>query len=170
MLFVGQDTKPVGTTSPIYRPNVAAIIRRSDDKVLVGERSDRPGSWQFPQGGIKPRETAEEALERELIEEVGLPGGSYRIIERQGPYRYLFDKGRTKEGFHGQEQIYFLVDLLPGYQPKHETSEPEFRSLRWIVPSEFNIEWVPPFKREVYRQVLSLFFGVQSLVGDGERA
>ena len=151
----------MGTNTPIYRPNVAAIIRRSDHKILVGERSDRPGSWQFPQGGIKPRETPEQALERELLEEVGLPGGSYRIIERKETYRYLFDGGRTKEGFHGQEQIYFLIELLPGFEPKHETSEHEFRALNWIVPSEFNIEWVPPFKREVYRQVLSLFFGAQ---------
>jgi putative (di)nucleoside polyphosphate hydrolase len=158
----------VGTNTPIYRPNVAAIIRRSDHKILVGERSDRPGSWQFPQGGIKPRETPEQALERELLEEVGLPGGSYRIIERKEPYRYLFDGGRTKEGFHGQEQIYFLIELLPGFEPKHETGEPEFRALNWIVPSEFNIEWVPPFKREVYRRVLSLFFGVQTFV-DEER-
>jgi putative (di)nucleoside polyphosphate hydrolase len=155
--------------SPIYRPNVAAIVRRSDNKILVGERSDRPGSWQFPQGGIKTRETPEEALERELFEEVGLPGGSYRILERKEPYRYLFDKGRTKEGYHGQEQIYFLVELLPGSEPRHETSEPEFRALRWIDPAEFNIKWVPPFKRDVYRQVLNLFFGVQSLVGDGNQ-
>lgn len=156
----------MGTTEPIYRPNVAAIIRRSDNKILVGERSDVPGSWQFPQGGIKPRETPEQALERELLEEVGLTSGAYRIIERKGPYRYLFDKGRKKEGFHGQEQIYFLLELLPGFEPKHETSDPEFRALNWIVPSEFNIEWVPPFKREVYRQVLSLFFAVQTLVRD----
>ena len=154
------------TTEPIYRPNVAAIIRSSDNKILVGERSDVPGCWQFPQGGIKPRETPEQALERELLEEVGLTSGAYRIIERKEPYRYLFDRGRTKEGFHGQEQIYFLVELLPGFEPKHETSDPEFRALNWIVPSEFNIEWVPPFKREVYRQVLSLFFGVQTLVRD----
>jgi putative (di)nucleoside polyphosphate hydrolase len=157
------------TVSPIYRPNAAAIIRRSDNKILVGERSDRPGSWQFPQGGIKTRETPEEALERELLEEVGLPGGSYRILERKEPYRYLFDNGRTKEGYHGQEQIYFLVELLPGFEPRHETSEPEFRALRWIDPAEFNIKWVPPFKRDVYRQVLNLFFGVQSLVGDGNQ-
>jgi putative (di)nucleoside polyphosphate hydrolase len=151
----------MGTRAPIYRPNVAAIIRRSDHKVLVGERSDWPGAWQFPQGGVKPQETPEQALERELLEEVGLPGGSYRIVERQGPYRYLFEGGRTKEGFHGQEQIYFLVDLLPGFEPEHDTSDPEFRALNWIVPSEFNIEWVPPFKREVYRQVLSFFFGIK---------
>jgi putative (di)nucleoside polyphosphate hydrolase len=153
-------------TSPIYRPNVAAIIRRSGHEILVGERSDRPGSWQFPQGGVKPRETPEQALERELLEEVGLPGGSYRIIERKGPYRYLFEKGRTKEGFHGQEQLYFLVELLPGYRPRHETSDPEFRDLRWITPSEFNIQWVPPFKREVYRKVLCGFFGVERLAGE----
>ena len=158
----------MGKTAPIYRPNVAAIIRRNDSKILVGERSDIRGSWQFPQGGIKPRETPEQALERELLEEIGLPGESYRIIERKEPYRYLFDQGRTKEGFQGQEQIYFLVDLLPGYQPNHETSDPEFRALRWILPSEFNIEWVPPFKRDVYRQVLSLFFRVRTF-GDGEQ-
>ena len=158
------------TAAPIYRPNVAAIIRRSDNKILVGERSDRPGSWQFPQGGIKTRETPEEALERELFEEVGLPRGSYRIVERKESYRYLFDQGRTKEGYHGQEQIYFLVELLPGFEPDHETTEPEFRALRWIDPSEFHIKWVPPFKREVYRQVLNGFFGVQALVGEGNQA
>jgi putative (di)nucleoside polyphosphate hydrolase len=148
------------TTSVIYRPNVAAIIRRSDHKILLGERWDRPGCWQFPQGGIKPKETPEEALERELIEEVGLASKSYRIIERKGPYRYLFEQGRTKEGFDGQEQIYFLVELLPGFEPKHDTSEPEFRSLHWIVPSELDIELVPPFKQDVYREVLNVFFGL----------
>ena len=158
------------TAAPIYRPNVAAIIRRSDHKILIGERSDRPGSWQFPQGGIKTRETPEEALERELFEEVGLPRGSYRIVERKESYRYLFDQGRTKEGYHGQEQIYFLVELLPGFEPDHETTEPEFRALRWIDPSEFHIKWVPPFKREVYRQVLNRFFGVQALVGESNQA
>ena len=158
------------TAAPIYRPNVAAIIRRSDHKILIGERSDRPGSWQFPQGGIKTRETPEEALERELFEEVGLPRGSYRIVERKESYRYLFDTGRTKEGYHGQEQIYFLVELLPGFEPDHETTEPEFRALRWIDPSEFHIKWVPPFKREVYWQVLNRFFGVQALVGEGNQA
>jgi putative (di)nucleoside polyphosphate hydrolase len=158
------------TGAPIYRPNVAAIIRRSDKKVLVGERRDRPGSWQFPQGGIKSRETPEEALARELFEEVGLKTGSFRVLERKEPYRYLFDKGRKKEGYHGQEQIYFLIELLPGFEPDHETSEPEFRALRWIEPSEFHVNWLPPFKREVYRQVLNQFFGVQALVGESSQA
>ena len=49
-----------------YRPNVAAIIRRPDGRVLLGERSDFPGSWQFPQGGIDPGEAPEQAVRREV--------------------------------------------------------------------------------------------------------
>ncbi len=138
-----------------FRPNVAAIVRRSNGRILVGERSDRPGCWQFPQGGIKNSETPEQALQRELQEEISLPPDSYRISDRRGPYRYLFPPGRKKEGFDGQEQTYFLVDLLPThFELSPHTPDPEFRAIRWIWSHEFEIAWVPSFKREVYRQVM----------------
>ena len=35
----------------------------------------------------------------------------------------------------------------------------EFRSARWIRPEEFNLAWLPPMKRQAYRQVLQDFFG-----------
>jgi putative (di)nucleoside polyphosphate hydrolase len=143
-----------------YRPNVAAIIRRADGSILVGERSDVPGGWQFPQGGQKRKETPEQALTRELLEEVGLRPGSYRFVRQRGPYRYLFVDGRTKDGFHGQEQTYFLVELDDGATIDVATAEPEFRAVQWIKPSEFVLDWVPGFKREVYRQVFLDFFGV----------
>jgi putative (di)nucleoside polyphosphate hydrolase len=142
-----------------YRPNVAAIVRRKDGKILIGERSDVPGAWQFPQGGAKKWETGPEALERELKEEIALKPEAYRIIESKGPYRYLFANGRVKEGYHGQEQIYFLVDLVgqeSSIDPR--TEEPEFSAVRWIDPFEFQLSWVPEFKREVYRRVLLDFF------------
>ncbi|HZC34167.1 MAG TPA: NUDIX domain-containing protein [Chthoniobacterales bacterium] len=146
---------------PKFRPNVAAIVRRADGRILVGERSDRPGCWQFPQGGINHLEAPEAALQRELQEEISLPPNSYRVIDRRGPYRYRFPPGRKKEGFNGQEQTYFLVDLLaPHFEPSPDTPHPEFRAIRWIWPHEFEISWVPSFKREVYRQVLSDFFHV----------
>lgn len=143
-----------------YRPNVAAIIRRSDGKILVGERSDVPGGWQFPQGGRKKQETPEQALTRELREEVGLGPESYRFIKQRGPYRYLFMEGRTKDGFHGQEQTYFLLELDDTAMVDVGTAEPEFRAVRWIKPGEFVLGWVPGFKREVYRQVFLDFFGM----------
>jgi putative (di)nucleoside polyphosphate hydrolase len=145
-----------------FRPNVAAIIRRTDGRILVGERFDRPDCWQFPQGGIKISETPEEALKRELQEEISLPPDCYRVTERRGPYRYLFPYGRKKEGFDGQEQTYFLVDLLPSnLEPSPLTPDPEFRAIRWISPHEYQISWIPAFKHEVYRQVMAHFFQVR---------
>ena len=144
-----------------YRPNVGAIIKRADGKILIGERSDVPGAWQFPQGGVKKSETALEALTRELQEEVSLEPAHFRVIKSNGPYRYLFRPGRTKEGFDGQEQIYFLVELTgPDSSIEVATEQPEFSRIRWIEPSEFKTDWVPAFKRDVYRQVFADFFGI----------
>src|SRR5260370_32673174 len=96
-------------SSPRYRPNVAAIIKRLDGKILIGERSNVAGAWQFPQGGGKKSETPRAALARELQEEVSLTPAHYPVVESKGPYRYIFPPGRTKEGVDGQEQTYFLI-------------------------------------------------------------
>jgi putative (di)nucleoside polyphosphate hydrolase len=148
--------------SPRYRPNVAAIIRKNDGRILIGERFNIPGCWQFPQGGVKKSEPSAEALIRELKEEVSLETRHYRVVDSKGPYRYLFGQGRTKEGYHGQEQTYFLVDLLASEsQVSAATESPEFRQIRWIRPEEFQISWLPGFKQDVYRKVFLDFFGVK---------
>ena len=151
-------------SSPRYRSNVAAIIQAADQKVLIGERADVRGSWQFPQGGVKKNESTLEALYRELREEVSLKPSHYRVIDCKGPYRYLFQNGRRKEGFDGQEQFYFLLQLTVSESyVQVETDEPEFSRIRWIKPEEFQIRWIPEFKQEVYQQVFQDFFGVQLL-------
>jgi putative (di)nucleoside polyphosphate hydrolase len=147
--------------SPRYRPNVAAIIRKNG-RILIGERFNIPGCWQFPQGGVKKSEPSAEALIRELKEEVSLEPRHYRVVDSKGPYRYLFGQGRTKEGYHGQEQTYFLVDLLASEsQLTAATESPEFRQIRWIRPEEFQISWLPGFKQDVYRKVFLDFFDVK---------
>jgi putative (di)nucleoside polyphosphate hydrolase len=148
--------------SPLrFRPNVGAIIKRADGKILVGERTKVAGAWQFPQGGLKRSETPREALSRELKEEVSLGPAHYRVVESKGPYRYVFPPGRTKEGFDGQEQTYFLIEFTgTDSNISVSTEDPEFVRLRWIEPKEFQIAWVPRFKRDVYRQVFIDFFGI----------
>ena len=63
------------TENKFYRPNVAAIIVSSDypekKEIFIAERTDLAGVWQFPQGGIDEGESSEEALFRELKEEIG---------------------------------------------------------------------------------------------------
>jgi putative (di)nucleoside polyphosphate hydrolase len=146
-----------------YRPNVAFILRRADGCILIGERSDLPGAWQFPQGGVADGETPDEALQREVLEEISLAPGDYRVVGRRGPYRYEFPEGRTKEGFGGQEQLYFLADFLGDEaQILSQPSTVEFSDVRWIAPAQFRLEWVAPMKRGVYRDVLRDFFDVIS--------
>lgn len=143
-----------------YRPNVALVLLNSEDHVLLCERSDWPGCWQFPQGGMLPHETPEEALAREVREEIGLEPDHYQVIARTGPLRYAFPAGYQKDGYEGQEQIYFLAELLPGAPaPRLEGAHPEFSRCRWVRPAEILLEDVPPMKREVYQRVLRDFFG-----------
>ena len=146
----------------IHRPNVAAIVRDAAGRVLLGQRTDYPDSWQFPQGGRNPGELAEDALPRELREEISLEPGDYRIVSSRGPYRYLFTGGSRKQGYRGQEQTYFLLDLVASAEKVNvATTDPEFQSVRWVMPSQIRAVWVPPVKRDVYRQVLRDFFGME---------
>ena len=56
-----------------YRPNVGIVICNRRGQLLWAKRI-RQSAWQFPQGGINEDETIEQALFRELEEEVGLAG------------------------------------------------------------------------------------------------
>ena len=58
-----------------FRPNVGIILLNQQNQVFWGKRI-RTHSWQFPQGGIKYGETPEQAMFRELHEEVGLQPGA----------------------------------------------------------------------------------------------
>jgi putative (di)nucleoside polyphosphate hydrolase len=70
-----------------YRPNVGIVICNTRNEVFWGKRV-RQNSWQFPQGGIKPGESPEQAMYRELMEEVGLAQEHVRIL------------GRTRDWLH----------------------------------------------------------------------
>lgn len=145
-----------------YKANVAAILRNLSGRILVCERLGTKNAWQFPQGGVDEGETPEQALVREVWEEVGVPALALRIVRRKGPYSYLYDNGRTKRGFHGKEQLYFLCEYVGNDDAiQVKTDHPEFQDYRWIKPADFQIGWLPPMKREVYRRVLAEFFDVK---------
>ena len=145
-----------------YKPNVAAILRNSRGRILICERLGVDGAWQFPQGGIDVGETPEQALVREVWEEIGVQAGDIKILEKRGPYRYLYGNGRIKRGHHGKVQHYFLCEYrgLDG-QINVDTKHPEFQAFRWVSPEEFQVSWLPEMKREVYRAVFSDFFRIK---------
>jgi putative (di)nucleoside polyphosphate hydrolase len=146
----------------LYRPNVAAILRNPQHEIFVAERINISGAWQFPQGGVDEGETHDEALVRELEEEIGVKPELVKIIEKRGGYRYAFSKGRLKYGIYGgQEQTYYLCDYLgTDADIRLDATHQEFSTYKWIKPAEFSLEWVPRFKRPVYIAVFKDFFGI----------
>lgn len=147
-----------------FRRNVAAVLQRADGKILVGERVDIPGAWQFPQGGAQQGEDELCALRRELEEEIGLIPERYEVIATRAGYRYQFPKGQEKRGWMGQDQTYFLCRYLgEGREDEFrlEGEHPEFARVMWIEPEAFRLAWLPEFKWEVYRQVFRDLFDLR---------
>jgi len=144
------------------RQNVAGILIQSDSgKILICERYNSNGAWQFPQGGVDANESLEEALTRELNEEISLHAEDFTILEKKGPYQYLFGGNRLVKGHHGKIQHYFLARLdAPSSKINVKTEHPEFQNIRWILPADFKIKWLPEMKHEVYRAVFKDFFNV----------
>jgi putative (di)nucleoside polyphosphate hydrolase len=142
-----------------YRPNVGIILLNSQHKVFWGKRI-RQHSWQFPQGGIKQGETPEQAMYRELHEEVGLLPEHVEILGRTQDWLHYnvpdnWVKREWRGSYRGQKQIWFLLRLVVSdhHISLRATSHPEFDAWRW------NDFWVPldvviEFKRDVYQKAL----------------
>jgi len=146
-------------SKPLYRLNVAGIMRNREGKILIGERLGMSGAWQIPQGGVDEGETPEQALVREMWEEIGLDAADFKIVQQKDGYRYLFPK--RKKGHDGKDQIYFLCDYLAADDKINiQTEHPEFQAYRWIAPWEFKKTWLPDMKIEVYKAVFKDFFGL----------
>jgi putative (di)nucleoside polyphosphate hydrolase len=143
-----------------YRLNVGIILSNTRNQVFWGKRV-REDAWQFPQGGMKRGETPEQAMFRELEEEVGLQSCHVRILGRTREWlRYDVPEQWTRRDsrglYRGQKQIWFLLRLTGrDCDVRLRANErPEFDAWRW---SEY---WVPmqsvvEFKREVYHNALA---------------
>jgi putative (di)nucleoside polyphosphate hydrolase len=143
-----------------FRPNVGIILLNQKNQVFWGKRI-RTHSWQFPQGGIDRGESPEQAMFRELHEEVGLLPEHVRIVARTRDWlRYevpdRFIRRDARGHYKGQKQIWYLVQLVePDWHINlRATSHPEFDAWRWNdfwVPLEMVVE----FKRGVYEMALT---------------
>ena len=142
-----------------YRANVGIILANRQGRVLWARRVGQD-AWQFPQGGIKPRETPEQALYRELYEELGLKpehvellGCTRDWLHYTLPKRYV--RRNSSRVCIGQKQIWYLLHLVGDEAAVRldACSKPEFDCWRWVN------YWHPAhevifFKRSVYKRAL----------------
>jgi putative (di)nucleoside polyphosphate hydrolase len=143
-----------------YRANVGIVLSNGGGSVLLGGRIGQAG-WQFPQGGIRVGESPEQAMFRELEEEIGLTcqdveiiGSTRRWLRYRLPARYV--RRDSMPLCIGQKQRWFLLRLRSAPQPLRldTTAVPEFDRWRWVD------YWQPVaevifFKRRVYQQALN---------------
>jgi putative (di)nucleoside polyphosphate hydrolase len=142
-----------------FRANVGIILANGERQVFWGGRAGRDG-WQFPQGGIGPDEDPQEAMYRELEEEIGLTADDVRLVgSTRGWLRYRLPKRYIRNHSRplciGQKQRWFLLELSsPDHRLRFDTTtRPEFDRWRWVD------YWLPLreviyFKRHVYRRAL----------------
>lgn len=142
-----------------FRANVGIILANDNGQVLWARRVGQD-AWQFPQGGIAANETPEEALYRELHEEVGLQPHDVRIIGcTKGWLKYRLPKRflryRSKPLCIGQKQKWFLLMLTSNEEcvSFQYGNPPEFDDWRW-VNYWYPLDKVVSFKRDVYRKAL----------------
>lgn len=145
-----------------YRPNVGIVICNRKGQVLWAKRYGQ-NSWQFPQGGINDNESAEQAMYRELYEEVGLQPKDVRILSVSKHWlRYKLPKRLlrydSKPMCIGQKQRWFLLQLVSDEKNinMQTTKSPEFDGWRW-VSFWYPVRQVVSFKKDVYRRAMKEF-------------
>jgi putative (di)nucleoside polyphosphate hydrolase len=150
-----------------FRPNVGIVLANSKGQVFWGRRV-RQQAWQFPQGGIQVDEDPEQAMLRELNEEVGLTPGDVRVIAvTNGWLHYRLPQRMVRQHESpvcvGQKQKWFLLEMLSGDErvKVDHTSSPEFDNWRW-VSYWYPLGQVVSFKRDVYRQAMRELSGAHS--------
>jgi putative (di)nucleoside polyphosphate hydrolase len=145
-----------------FRPNVGIVVSDDDGRLLWAKRCGEQ-AWQFPQGGIRRGETPEQALYRELEEELGLQPDHVEVLAvTSGWLRYRLPPQFIRRGQRplciGQKQKWFLLRLRASEDRVRFDlgPRPEFDAWRWVDLS-VPIDEVVAFKRTVYRKALTQF-------------
>lgn len=144
---------------PKYRRNVAAVIMDARGNVLVGRKKADSRFIHFPQGGVEKKETFEQALWREIKEEVGLNRDSLTIVAHIAGLSYDYrKKNKKREKWAGQEQTYYLIRYSGDGEVMQSRESNEFGVLQWLPYRELSPESFVSFKRDVVSEVLKTFF------------
>lgn len=142
---------------PVYRSAVGMMLLNAENKIFIGQRVDsKDPAWQMPQGGIGPHEDTDQAMLRELEEEIGTKNVEI-IVKSKTWYKYDLPHElalRLWGGkYKGQKQIWYALRFRGKDQDINiKTYQPEFRSWRWAEKEEL-LDIIVSFKRDLYKKV-----------------
>ena len=145
-----------------YRRCVGIMILNQENQILVGRRIDHPsGYWQMPQGGIDENEEPQEAVWREMMEEIGTNNAKLINISKQWLSYEIPDDTLKKlpwgNIYVGQTQKWFVFRFIGRDQDINVgTENPEFSEWKWSNHINL-IDNAVPFKKNLYKKVLEEF-------------
>ncbi|EKD73989.1 MAG: hypothetical protein ACD_45C00118G0010 [uncultured bacterium] len=145
-----------------FRHGVGIILVNARRQLFLAKRIGKP-AWQFPQGGIKEIETPEEAMFRELREEIGLRADDVKVLATTKRWlKYRLPKRLIRHHSQplciGQKQKWFLLRMVAdeSHVNLNATDSPEFDSWAW-VSYWYPLTQVISFKRRVYTMAMKEF-------------
>ena len=157
-----------------FRPNVGIIITNDAGQLLWARRVGGQDAWQFPQGGINEGESPEQALFRELHEEVGLHPQDVTILAcTRGWLRYRLPDRLMRHHSQplciGQKQKWYLLRLLSDHKniSLNNGGRAEFDDWRW-VSYWYPLGKVVSFKKDVYCRALKELSVVHAILELGQ--
>ena len=143
-----------------YRKNIGIILCNSKNELLICKRL-KEDSWQFPQGGFEKNELPENAMFRELFEEIGLQKNDIVILGKTKKWlKYDLPKKYQRKTNNqlcvGQKQIWFLLRLISNDKSINlrTSKKPEFDDWEWVSEKK-PLEIVISFKKNVYVKALN---------------
>ena len=113
---------------------VAAALLDAKDQVLLAERpagKAMAGLWEFPGGKIGAGESPEQALVRELLEELGLD------VEEDALVPLTFAS-------HAYSDSHLLMPLFVCRQWRSTLEPREGQRLKWVIPAAIDVAQMPP--------------------------
>ena len=121
----------------LYFHNIAAAVAgivTCNNEILLTQRAKNPGKgkWDLPGGFVDPNESLEQALSRELIEELNLSISDWKYFcSNPNTYNYRDIEYRTEDAM-------FIAELAS--KPDLSKEDSEIMSVQWLKIDEMNME------------------------------
>jgi len=126
----------------MYRKGVSAlIVNKKNEFLIVNLVSFEEKYYAIPGGGLDNGETLEEAIYREIKEELGIDPQSLELIganKKSLKTTFKFFKiDRQGNEYHGSERYFFAFRFV-GSDDDIQLAENEVRAYKWVPFSDLN--------------------------------